>query len=116
MWSLLPPLPIVKDIIITSDFALGVRSQDVPGRIGHWSDVDDAFAIYRMMLEQIKGRVNVLAVVVHPSNALNVTQMYGKLETLIEKTLPKSRSCFMGRKRGQDLLADGPICPVGEIV
>ena len=85
MWSLPPPLPIVKDIIITSDFALGIRSQDVPGRIGHWSDVDDAFAIYRMMLEQIKGRVNVLAIVVHPGNALNVTQMYGKLETLIEK-------------------------------
>lgn len=78
-------LPVVKDIIITSDFALGIKSENAPGKTGHWSDVDDAFAIYRMMLEQIKGRVNVLAIVVHPGNALDVTEMYRRLETLIAK-------------------------------
>jgi inosine-uridine nucleoside N-ribohydrolase len=65
-----------------TDVAIGLRNS-MEDRYG---DVDDAYAIHRMLLEQARGKVNVIAIAVQYGNGDNVTEMYEVLKTLVNKT------------------------------
>lgn len=67
------------------DIATGLQLKS-----GKFSDVDDAYAIHRVLLGSLEGRLTVPAIIVQFGNAQNVTAMYEKLQTLIKKMhLPK---------------------------
>lgn len=73
-----PPSRQPKDVVIVTDIGIGLKIP--PDR---WGDVDDAYAIYRILLEQVLNKVNVIAIAVQFGNVQNVGDMYEKLQTLI---------------------------------
>jgi inosine-uridine nucleoside N-ribohydrolase len=61
-----------------TDIAIGLTTNT-----GSYGDVDDAYAIYRILLEHIQDRVNIIAIVVQFGNTDKVNRMFEKLLTLV---------------------------------